>query len=779
MSAMDSGRALVSVIYADLVGFTSRSHAADPAAIRAIQRPFHARVKHEVERRGGRVEKLIGDAVVAVFGAEGADRNDAERAVRVALRIPELVDEINAAQGLDLAVRVGVNSDVVEVTGDGHAEGVVTGDVVNVAGKLQSAAVPGGVAVCQTTYEQTCARFRYEALDPVELPGQVEPAPAWQPAARRRRAATGTSAPIDEAEPEGAEEVRQVSILFADLVDFSLRSHSSDSEDMRRLLRPYFVAMKREIERYGGSVEKFVGDAVMAVFGAPVAREDDAERAVRAALRLPAVVVELNEDDAFREVAVRAAVNSGEAAVALEARFEEGEGLVTGDAVNTAARLLGAAPVGAVVVGESTQAATAGFVDYEALPPLHAKGKPEPLAVFRALAARENGSLAQAAVRQPPFVGRGQELSLLKGTLARVLYERTPQVVVLTAPAGTGKSRLVSEFSGYAAAAEESVLWHRGQSLPYGGLAFSALGDLVKNAAAILKSDGVEDAAEKLAAVVRAVTTDDAERERLQSALAPLAGTDAEGEPQLAGWLRYLVLGAMQRPAVCLLEDAQWAPPPVVSFIEHLADFASGPLLVLVTSREPVTWGRGRPNVTHVDLPPLTDEEVGRVLAGLGAEGVEPTQAGGNPLLAVELARLARDVPGSSLPAALEDVVAARLEVLEDPQRRALAAGAVVGRSFWAGAVGAVVGAGVQDACRLLDDLVARELIQGARVSTVAREAEYAFLHPSVREAVYARTDERERAAAHEAVAGWLDRALGGRPDHGALAHHHRAAAAT
>jgi class 3 adenylate cyclase len=762
-------RRLVSVIYADLVGFTSRSHGADPAVIRAIQRPFHARVKQEVERRGGQVEKFIGDAVVAVFGAAAGDRNDPERAVRVALRIPELVAELNEAQpGLDLAVRVGVNSDRVAVGDDGDGDvGVVTGDVVNVAGKLQGAAPPGGVAVCQTTYERTCARFRYTALDPVVLPGQVEAAPVWQPAARRRRS-SGQVYEV-EAGTDPGEEVRHVTVVFADLVDFSLRSHSADAEEMRTLLRPYFGAMKREVERFGGSVEKFLGDTIMAVFGAPVGRVDDAERAVRAALRLPEVVVELNEDDAFREVAVRAAVNSGDVAVALGARLEAGESMVTGDAVNTAARLLGAAPVGTVVVGQGTFDETGEMVDYEPLPPLVAKGKPEPLAVFRAVGARDRGRLEDAVARQPEFVGRGQELSLLKGTFARVLYERTPQLVVLTGPAGIGKTRLVGEFRAYTSERTELVEWRRGQSLPYGGAAFSAVGDLVKNAAAILKSDGVEEAEPKLAAAVRALSSDPSERAALEDALAPLAGIAPEGDPELAAWARFLELTAAQRPLVCLLEDLQWADATTLAFVEHVADGARGPLLIVATTRETGDWARGRANVTHIEVSALEEQEVVRLLGSLERAEIPAALAGGNPLYAVELARLGHP----PWPPSLDEVVRARVARLGDAQRAALEAGAVVGRTCWGGAVAAMTGTDVQEACRLLDELTSVELLQGVRVSTVAREAEYAFVHPRVREVVYAGVDR----SAHVTAADWLDAALGGRADHDVLVAHHRAAA--
>ena len=672
MAAMDEPR-LVSVLFADLVGFTSRSHGADPAEIRALQRPFHARVKHEVERRGGRVEKFIGDAVVAVFGAEDGDRNDTERAVRVALRIPELVAELNEEQpGLDLAVRVGVNSDHVAVDRDDEAAvGAVTGDVVNVAGKLQGAAPPGGVAVCQTTYERTCARFRYASLAPVSLPGRVEPAPVWQPAPRRRRGAAWAGE-VDEG-PAPGEEVREVTVLFADLLDFSLRSHSADPEEMRALLRPYFAAIRREVDRFGGTVEKFLGDAVMAVFGAPVARVDDAERAVRAALRIPQAIVELNEDDAFREVAVRAAVNTGEVAVALGAQLEAGESMVTGDAVNTAARLMVAAPVGTVVVGEVTHERTRDAVEYEALPPIEAKGKPEPVPIFRALGARDRGRLDDATEREPDFVGRGPELALLKGCFARVLLERSPQVVVLAGPAGIGKTRIAGELRISTGERTELVEWRRGLSLPYGGPAFSALGDLVKNAAAILKSDGVAEAEPKLAALVRSLTTDPGERAALADALGPLAGITPEHEPDPAAWGRFLTLSAAQRPLVCLLEDLQAADRTTLDFVEHLADHARGQLLVVATTREAGDWARGRPNVTHLDVGPLGDADVARLLESLDAD-IAPAPARGNPLHAVELARLGRPLDGE-----LADVVAARLDALTAEQRRALEAGAVVG----------------------------------------------------------------------------------------------------
>ena len=455
MAAMDEPR-LVSVLFADLVGFTSRSHGADPAEIRALQRPFHARVKHEVERRGGRVEKFIGDAVVAVFGAEDGDRNDAERAVRVALRIPEIVAELNEEQPGPRPRRPRRR----QLRRRWPSTARTT---------RPSARSPATSSTWREAPGRGAAR-RCRRL-PDHLRADVRAVPLREPrarlAARARRAGACVAAGAARAAgkrvdgrgrrgPAPGEEVREVTVLFADLLDFSLRSHSADPEEMRALLRPYFGAIRREVDRYGGTVEQFLGDAIMAVFGAPVARVDDAERAVRAALRIPQAVVELNEDDAFREVAVRAAVNTGEVAVALGAQIEAGESMVTGDAVNTAARLMVAAPVGTVVVGEVTHEQTQDAVDYEALPPIEAKGKPEPVPLFRALGARDRERLDDAAEREPDFVGRGPELALLKGCFARVLLERTPQVVVLAGPAGIGKTRIVGELRISTASARSS-----------------------------------------------------------------------------------------------------------------------------------------------------------------------------------------------------------------------------------------------------------------------------------------------------------------------------------
>ena len=264
------------------------------------------------------------------------------------------------------------------------------------------------------------------------------------------------------------EERKVVSVLFVDLVGFTARSDHADPEDVRATLRVYHELLKREIERFGGTVEKFIGDAVMAVFGAPVAHEDDAERAVRAALRILEAIEELNEARPELELAVRGAVNTGEAVVALGARPEAGEGFVTGDVVNVASRLQGAAPVGGVVVGELTHRPTRDVIEYEELEPISVKGKAEPIPLWRAIAARSRFGVDIEPGTSTPLIGRTGELSLLLGVFERVLRDQTPHLVTLSGEPGVGKSRLTREFRTFIDDLPDLVSWRQGRCLPYG-----------------------------------------------------------------------------------------------------------------------------------------------------------------------------------------------------------------------------------------------------------------------------------------------------------------------
>ena len=285
-----------------------------------------------------------------------------------------------------------------------------------------------------------------------------------------------------------------MTVLFADLVGFTFRAEQMDPEDVRALLSPFYARLRTELERFGGTVEKFIGDAVMALFGAPVAHEDDPERAVRAALAIRDWVRE------EEQIQVRLAVNTGEALVTLGARPAQGEGMAAGDVVNTAARLQASAPVNGVLVGERTFRQTRAVIEYRPAAPVAAKGKREPVAVWEALQPRARFGVDVPHQAQTALVGRERELGVLRDLLGRVRSERSPQLVTLVGVPGIGKSRLLYELSQIAEAEPDLISWRQGRSLPYGGgVSFWALAEMVKAQAGILEGDTSGDAEAKLA----------------------------------------------------------------------------------------------------------------------------------------------------------------------------------------------------------------------------------------------------------------------------------------
>ena len=288
------------------------------------------------------------------------------------------------------------------------------------------------------------------------------------------------TAPLDQVAAPVAEERKVISVLFCDLVGFTASSDEADPEDVRARLRPYHARVRHEVERFGGVVEKFIGDAVMATFGVPVAHEDDAERAVRAGLRILEAIGDLNERDAGLDLQVRIGIDTGEAVVALDAGFEPGEGILA-DVVNTAARLQSAAPVGRVVVGEATFLATRQVFDFEALAPVSLKGKVAPVALWRVGAARARFGTDITRAHTAPLVGRELEQSLLRGIYERAVRDASVQLVTIVGEPGIGKSRLVAELLEHLGTRPEPVTWRQGRCLPYGdGITFWALGEIVK-----------------------------------------------------------------------------------------------------------------------------------------------------------------------------------------------------------------------------------------------------------------------------------------------------------
>jgi class 3 adenylate cyclase len=407
------------------------------------------------------------------------------------------------------------------------------------------------------------------------------------------------------------EERKIVTVLFCDLVGFTAASEGADPEDVRSRIRPYHARLRQEIERYGGTVEKFIGDAVMAVFGAPTAHEDDAERAVRAGLRILEAIEELNDQDPALALQVRIGINTGEAVVALGARPEEGEGIVTGDVVNTASRMQSAAPVDAIAVSEQTYRQTERVFDYEELEPVQVKGKTEPLALYRPLAVRARFGADVTRTHTAPLVGRELEKPLLIGAFERSAQQRSCQLVTIVGEPGVGKSRLCAELFGYLEDRPGLVRWRQGRSLPYGeGIAFWALGEIVKAECGILESDSPEQATAKLE---QALPADEPDRPWLLARLSPLVGTGGEPasqEESFTAWRRFLESLAEWRETILVFEDLHWADEALLSFLEHLADWSQRvPLLLLCTARPELqeqhpTWAAGLRNATTINLAP-------------------------------------------------------------------------------------------------------------------------------------------------------------------------------
>jgi class 3 adenylate cyclase/tetratricopeptide (TPR) repeat protein len=592
------------------------------------------------------------------------------------------------------------------------------------------------------------------------------------------------------------EERKVVSVLFCDLVGFTHDSETADPEDVSARLRSYHTRVRVEIERFGGTVEKFIGDAVMAVFGAPLAHEDDAERAVRAGLRLLEAVDELNATDPTLALQVRIGINTGGAVVALGARPETGEAFVAGDVVNTASRLQGAAPVNGLAVSDQTYRVTSRVFEWERLEPVAIKGKAEPLSIWRPLRARAR--LGSDVTRSPdtPMVGRELERQLLSGAFARAATQATCQLVTVVGEPGVGKSRLCAELLREVEADTRLVRWRQGRCLPYGeGISFWPLGEIVKAECGILETDSPAEAADKLALKVAA---DDPERVWLLARLAPLVGAPADPaalEESFAAWRRFCESLAADRATVLVFEDLHWADDALLGFIEELSDWVEGvPLLLLCTARPELferypTFGVNARNAQRINLAPLTEAETGQLVAGL----LERTlltdatrqrlmdRAGGNPLYAEEFVRLLADRDGdaeSDVPDSIQAIIAARLDTLPADRKSLLQDAAVVGKVFWAGSVAAMGDRDLFAVTQALHDLARKELVRPVRASSMAGEQEFTFWHVLVRDVCYGQIPRLDRAARHRAAAGWIERAVGDRVADLAdvLAYHYLAA---
>jgi len=589
---------------------------------------------------------------------------------------------------------------------------------------------------------------------------------------------------------ESRRERKVVTVLFCDLVGFTARAESLDPEDVEALLGPYHARVRAELERHGGTVEKFIGDAVMALFGAPVAHEDDPERAVRAALAIHDFAVE-------EGLELRIGVTTGEALIRLDAQPESGEGMASGDVVNTAARLQAAAPVNGILVSEATHRATREAVDYEEAPAVEAKGKSEPIAVWRATAARSRFGVDVTHHARAELVGREREMAILSDAFERARQERVPQLVTLVGVPGIGKSRLVYELSRIADAAPDLITWRQGRCLAYGdGVAFWALAEMVKAQAGIDERDTEDDAIAKLRAAIESAIPEEGDARWVETHLRPLIGVEAEsglggdrrGEA-FAAWRRFLEALAEQRPLVLVFEDLHWADDGLLDFVDELVDWLRDvPLLVVASARPELLerrpgWGGGKLNASTIGLAPLSSEQTSQLIARVLERAVLPAvtqgalleRAEGNPLYAEQFAQLYLERGSTSelpLPETLQGIVAARLDGLAPDEKAALQDAAVIGKVFWAGGLRM----DPDQSSPLLHSLERKGFLTRQRRSSLEGESEWSFSHMLLRDVAYSQIPRAERAAKHRAAAEWIESL--GRPEDYAelLAHHWRSA---
>jgi class 3 adenylate cyclase/tetratricopeptide (TPR) repeat protein len=581
-----------------------------------------------------------------------------------------------------------------------------------------------------------------------------------------------------------------VTLLFADVTGSTALGERLDPETVRTLMGRYFAVMKRVIESHGGTVEKFAGDAVMAVFGIPILHEDDAIRAVRAADEVARELANLTaETAADRGVSIqfRTGINTGEVVAGDDA---VGQTLVTGDAVNTAARLEQAAAPGEVLLGRLTWQLVRDAVDAERIEPVALKGKAQPVEAYRLRSVRP-GVAGHVRRLDTPLVGRERELTRLLQAYGGAVEDRACHLFTLLGSAGVGKSRLSAEFTA-AVAGDARIL--RGRCLPYGdGTTYWPIGEIVRAASGITDDDAAEGARAKVAAQL----TGEADGDRIAMAVDAAIGLSTEAAQQEdLFWAirRFLERVAAERPLVVVIEDIHWAEPTLLDLIEHIADWSrDAPILLLCPARPELLdsrtgWGGGKLNATTLLLEPLAAEATARLIDELPGGGALPqavedriaAAAEGNPLYVEEMLAVLRDegllvkagdgtwqatagLPDVRVPPSIAVLLAARLERLVANERTVAELASVVGRVFEAGAVSALAPEELRpEVSSSLRGLVRKDLVRPERSDRSPGDA-YKFRHILIRDAAYERLPKAQRASLHERFADWLERTLGER----------------
>ncbi len=806
-------RRFVTVVTSDLKGSTALGERLDPESLREVLTRYFDEMRVVFESHGGTIEKIIGDAIVAVFGMPTRRDDDAVRAIRAAAEsvrvLNELNDRLEAEWGVRLTTRTGVATGDVIVGEAMAAQHVLTGDTMKYATAMEQNSPPLEVLVAASTYELVRDLVEVEELGSFTPKGLDEPTTGYRLLAIADRPTgpdTAQSLPAGDAalcptcgeenptharlcgmcgSPIAAarkfQETRKtVSIVFADPKPTTETGEPPSPEALRDVMSRYFDEMRRVLEHHGGTVEKFIGDAVMAVFGLPVRHEDDALRAVRAALGMQEALPPLNEE--FRrtwgvELLNHIGVNTGEV-VAGDASL--GQRLVTGDAVNVSARLEQAAHAREVLIGPLTYRLVRDAVDVQAVEPLTLKGKSQPVPAYRLLAVRSDD---QAERRQDaPMVGRDAEMALLRDAFRDVLSRRACRTVTIVGDAGVGKTRLTREF--LAAAGSESVVL-KGRCLPYGdGITFWPMVEIVRAAAQLREDDTPEDARTRILETVGARYEDVAER--IESLIGLSTSTFQVAE---LFWAirRFFELLARKGPLVVVIDDIHWAEQTFLDLLEDInANVTEAPLLVLCTARnelleEHASWAEGE-RQARIVLSPLSDDDAEAVIRNLlGQAGLNDAvvhrvtaAAEGNPLFVEQLLSMlmdsgqlrfeggvwtpAADLSEIAIPPTIHALVASRLDSLPADERSVVEPASVIGLTFAEAAVEELVDeALVEEVPVHLDGLARRQLIRPAATGATGADA-WRFQHLVIRDAAYQGLLKRSRAILHERFVEWADR---------------------
>jgi class 3 adenylate cyclase/tetratricopeptide (TPR) repeat protein len=654
---------------------------------------------------------------------------------------------------------------------------------------------------CGTLTSQPGQRFCLECGAPIPPVAGRTPPP---PAAAKVQTPESPESPESPGSPEEpgegsrssvfdlpAVERRLVSVLFGDLVGFTAFSEGHDAEEVRQLVTTYYAAARRITAAYGGTIRKYEGDGVMATWGAPVAREDDAERAVRASLDLVAAVTNLG-DRLGLDLRLRVGVLTGEAAVDVGAVEE---GMVQGDAVNTAARLQSIAQPGSVVVDDVTRLATERAIVYQDAGTHLVKGKSIPVQAWRPMRIVAVVGGAGRALLELPLVGRAAELDVLRGALDSVLERGAGlKLVTVVGDAGLGKSRLAWELEKYVDGLAASVLWHRGQASSFGeGVGFRALGDMVRMRARITLEDSRDTERTKLDALLDDVFAGDGEgHARVGRALRRLLGLD-DGSALIdrgelfSSWRLLFERLADRHPVLLLFDDLHWADQGLFDFIAHMVDWASGsPILIVALSRPDERLDALSARERRLELTPLAPGQIEMLVAEAVSNApaellaVVRDHADGVPLFAVESLRMLADrgvmvaerdadayrlvghVNELAVPPSIHALIAGRLDALTADERHVLFDAAVLGQRFNAATATAVAGAPEADVRVLLDGLVAKQLLTVSTDPLSPERGQYTFSHRQIQRVALATMSRHARKARHLAAADWLAQ---GEPD--------------